>query len=195
MKEIIVWAIHAPAGTLALVTAVVAMCAKKGSTLHRKAGSCFTASMMVMLVSGIAAAYLKDSIDDMMLGAIVLYTSFTAWFAVHHKKNETGVLEEPALVWVVGFAITAFSISTGWREADVPPLAYVIWGRLLARSPAASVAPFALIAPCTGLVASAIAFAESYQPIQYAGMALILAGLAVIVLPARWAAMAGFKGG
>ena len=128
MKDIIVWAIHAPAGTLALVTAVVAMCAKKGSALHRKAGSCFTASMMVMLVSGIAAAYLKDSIDDMMLGAIVLYTLFSAWLAVHHKKNETGVLEGIALVWVVGFAITAFSISTGWREADVPPLAYLIWG-------------------------------------------------------------------
>ncbi|UCH40262.1 MAG: hypothetical protein JSU67_00720, partial [Gammaproteobacteria bacterium] len=73
MKDIIVWAIHAPAGTLALVTAVVAMFAKKGSALHRKAGSCFTASMIVMLVSGIVTAYLKDSIDDMMLGAIVLY--------------------------------------------------------------------------------------------------------------------------
>lgn len=84
--------------------------------------------MMVMLVAGIAAAYLKDSIDDMMLGAIVLYTLFTAWLAAHHKKNETGVLEVIALVWVVGFAITAFSISTGWREADVPPLAYLIWG-------------------------------------------------------------------
>ena len=64
-------------------------------------------------------------------------------------------------------------------------LAYVIWGRLLASYPAASVAPFALIAPCAGLVASAIAFAESYRAIQYAGMALILAGLAVIVLPAK----------
>ena len=134
MKDIIVWAIHTPAGTLALVTAVVAMCAKKGSARHRKAGSYFTASMMVMLVSGIAAAYLKDSINDIMLGAIVLYTLFTAWLAVHHKKNETGVLEGIALIWVVGFAIAAFSISTGWREADappltdVPPLAYLVWG-------------------------------------------------------------------
>lgn len=128
MKDILVWAIHAPAGTLVLVTAVVAMFANKGSALHRKAGSCFTLSMMVMLVSGIAAAYLKDSIDDMMLGAIVLYTVFTAWLTAHHKKNETGLLEVIALIWVVGFAITAFSISTGWREADVPPLAYLIWG-------------------------------------------------------------------
>ncbi len=130
MKDIIVWAIHAPAGTLVLGTAVVAMFSKKGSALHRKAGSCFTASMMVMLVSGIAVAYLKDSVDDMMLGAIVLYTVFTAWLTVHHKKNETGLLEVIALIWVVGFAITAFSISMGWRAAEVPPMAYLIWGGL-----------------------------------------------------------------
>ncbi len=130
MKDIIVWAIHGPAGTLVLVTAVVAMFAKKGNAPHRKAGSCFTVSMMVMLVSGIAAGYLKDSIDDMMLGAIVLYTVFTAWLAVHHKKNETGLLEVIALIWVIGFAITAFSSSMGWRAVEVPPLAYLIWGGL-----------------------------------------------------------------
>jgi len=129
MKDIIVWTIHAPAGTLVLVAAVVAMFAKKGSTLHRKAGSCFTVSMMVMLVSGIAAAYLKDSIDDMMLGALVMYTVFTAWLTVHHKSNETGLLEAIALIWVVGFAVTAFSISMGWREVEVP-FAYLFWGGL-----------------------------------------------------------------
>jgi hypothetical protein len=129
MKDIIVWAIHTPAGTIVLVTAVLAMFAKKGSALHRKAGSCFTVSMMVMLVSGIAAAHLKNSIGDMMLGAIVMYTVFTAWLTVHHKKNETGLLEVTALIWVVGFAITAFAISMGWREEEAP-FAYLIWGGL-----------------------------------------------------------------
>lgn len=129
MKDIIVWAIHAPAGMLVLVTAVVAMSAEKGSVLHRKAGSCFTLSMMFMLVSGVAAAYLKESIDDMMLGALVMYTVITAWLAVHHKKNETGLPEVVALIWVVGFAITAFSISLGWRDVEAP-FAYLIWGGL-----------------------------------------------------------------
>lgn len=127
MKDMIVWAIHTPAGTLVLVTAVVAMFAKKGSALHRKAGTLFSASMMVMLVSGIAAAYLKDSIDDMMLGAIVMYTVFTAWLAVHHRNNQTNHLEVMALIWIIGFAIIAFSISLGWREVKVPG-AYLVWG-------------------------------------------------------------------
>jgi len=129
MKDIIVWAIHSPAGTVVLVTAVVAMFVKKGSALHRKAGSWFTVSMMVMLVSGIAAAYLKNSIDDMMLGVIVMYTVFTAWLTVHHKKNEPGLMEISALIWVVGFAITAFAISMGWQEVQAP-IAYVMWGGL-----------------------------------------------------------------
>lgn len=129
MKDIVVWAIHAPAGTVVLVSAVVAMFVEKGSAIHRKAGSYFTVSMMIMLVSGIAAAYLKESIDDMMLGAFVTYTVITAWLAVHHKKNETGLPEVVALIWVVSFATIAFSISLGWREVETP-FAYQIWGGL-----------------------------------------------------------------
>jgi O-acetylserine/cysteine efflux transporter len=60
--------------------------------------------------------------------------------------------------------------------------AYAAWGSLLQRYPAAVVAPFALIAPCTGVLASAVIFGEAPAPVRYAGMALILAGLAVTVL-------------
>ena len=127
MKDIIVWFIHAPAGGLVLVTSLVAMFASKGSALHRKAGSCFTLSMMVMLISGIAAAYLKESTDDMMLGAFVMYTVLTARLAARHKKNETGVLELIALVWISGLAATAFFISAGWQVVEAPG-AYLVWG-------------------------------------------------------------------
>ena len=62
-------------------------------------------------------------------------------------------------------------------------VAYASWGSLLQRYPAAVVAPFALVAPCAGLVSSALVFREVFSPARYAGMALILAGLAVIVVP------------
>lgn len=65
----------------------------------------------------------------MMLGAIVMYTVFTAWLTVHHKKNETGILEVTSLIWVIGFALTAFAISMGWQEEETP-FAYLIWGGL-----------------------------------------------------------------
>lgn len=63
--------------------------------------------------------------------------------------------------------------------------AYVIWGDLLNRYSAAMVTPFALIAPCVGVVASSLAFGEIFGPVRYGGMALILLGLAIIVLPGR----------
>ncbi len=62
-------------------------------------------------------------------------------------------------------------------------LAYAIWGHLLTRYPAAVVTPFSLLVPCTGILASAIVFGEVFPPIRYGGMALILAGLAIVVLP------------
>lgn len=65
--------------------------------------------------------------------------------------------------------------------------AYAIWGNLLNRYPAAMVAPFALISPCVGVIASSLAFGEVFGPVRYAGMALILVGLAVIVGPFNWA--------
>jgi O-acetylserine/cysteine efflux transporter len=68
-------------------------------------------------------------------------------------------------------------------------VAYGMWGYLLQRYSAAVVAPFALLSPCTGVLASALIFGEVFEPLRYAGMALILAGLAVVVLPAGWTRM------
>src|SRR5437899_3746544 len=62
---------------------------------------------------------------------------------------------------------------------------YAAWGRLLQRHSASVVAPFALLSPCTAVVASTVIFGEASSPLRYAGMALILAGLAILVIPAR----------
>ena len=62
-------------------------------------------------------------------------------------------------------------------------VAYAIWGDLLHRYPAAVITPFAFLAPCVGVAASAIIFGETFGPVRYAGMALILGGLAVIARP------------
>jgi O-acetylserine/cysteine efflux transporter len=74
-------------------------------------------------------------------------------------------------------------------------VAYAVWSHLLKRYPTAMVTPFALLVPCTGVVASALIFHETFSASRFAGMALIVAGLAVIVLPrairSRWRGMSG----
>jgi O-acetylserine/cysteine efflux transporter len=66
-------------------------------------------------------------------------------------------------------------------------LAYGLWSYLLQRYPAATVAPFSLLVPATGIISSALLLGETFGAMRLAGMALILAGLAVIVWPARGA--------
>ena len=126
MKDIVVWVIHTPAGTVGLVSAFVALFAIKGGALHRKAGTCFTVSMLIMLVSGFVAALLKESTGDMFLSAVVMYTVYSAWLTAHHKRNESGFLEHVAFVWIIAIAIAALFISAGWREVSAPN-AYLFW--------------------------------------------------------------------
>jgi O-acetylserine/cysteine efflux transporter len=65
------------------------------------------------------------------------------------------------------------------------PIAYGMWSYLLQRYPASVVAPFALLSPATGILSSTLILGEVFGPLRYAGMALILAGLAVIVWPTK----------
>jgi O-acetylserine/cysteine efflux transporter len=79
---------------------------------------------------------------------------------------------------------------SGWASAlylglVATTLAYALWGTLLRRHPASTVAPFALLVPPVGAVAGALAFGERFGPLRLAGMVVVLLGLAVILVPAR----------
>ena len=60
-------------------------------------------------------------------------------------------------------------------------VAYAIWGFLLRRYPAASVTPFALLAPFVAAGAAALMLGERFG-LCVGRMALVLAGLAALVL-------------
>jgi O-acetylserine/cysteine efflux transporter len=67
------------------------------------------------------------------------------------------------------------------------PIAYGMWGYLLQRYSTAVVAPFALLSPCTGILGSVLILGETFTTLRLSGMALILAGLAVILVPVSFA--------
>ena len=64
-------------------------------------------------------------------------------------------------------------------------LAFPLWNRLLARYPAATVTPFALLVPVVGIVSTNALLGEPFERAEAAGGALILAGVALNVLAAR----------
>jgi O-acetylserine/cysteine efflux transporter len=72
-------------------------------------------------------------------------------------------------------------------------IAYAIWGFLLRRYPAAAVTPFALLAPFVAAGAAALVLGERFGSLRVSGMALVLAGLAVLVL--RPAAVRAYRRG
>jgi len=95
----------------------------------------------------------------------------------------SSVFDERSLVKALADASWASLGAAFYLGAMATTVAYALWGDLLRRYSTAVVAPFALLAPCVGVVTSAIMFNEQFGPLRYAGMILILAGLAVIVLP------------
>ncbi len=64
-------------------------------------------------------------------------------------------------------------------------LAYGLWARLLAKYPTGAVAPFALLTPVAGMISARLLFDEPMRPVELAGAALVMAGLAINVLGAR----------
>ena len=88
--------------------------------------------------------------------------------------------------------LTALSTASGLQLGAVlylgvvaTVLAYAIWGQLLRRYPAATVAPFALLVPFVAAYASSLVFGERFGMLRLVGMGLVLLGLAVIVIPWR----------
>jgi hypothetical protein len=108
MKSIIVWLIHFAAGTIAVIAAIVAFTSRKGSRRHILAGRYFIASMLVMLVSGGVAGWLKPSLDDVLLATLVGYTALTAWLSVYRCAAIRRPMEWLALAFILllGLGIT-----------------------------------------------------------------------------------------
>jgi O-acetylserine/cysteine efflux transporter len=62
---------------------------------------------------------------------------------------------------------------------------YWVWGRLLHKYTAAQVVPFALLVPFVGAAGSSIVFGETFGPLRAAGMAVVICGIAVMLLVGR----------
>ena len=120
MKEIVVWLIHFPAGTVAIAAAFAAFHYPKGSSKHRKAGQVFTIAMLTMLISGGIAGAIKGSVEDIFLAALVSYIVITAWLTVRKHQPVIGILEYLALVYILVFGLVALSVDPLWDKAGEP---------------------------------------------------------------------------
>jgi O-acetylserine/cysteine efflux transporter len=96
------------------------------------------------------------------------------------------VLDGPTALW----SAAAHASWLGWMALLYLGLiasvfAYAVWGNLLQRYSTGAVAPFALLAPAVGAVASSFVYGENFTPTRLAGMGCMLLGLAIVMLPRR----------
>ena len=89
----------------------------------------------------------------------------------------------------VGQALLALNWSGVWAVLYISilstTLGFGIWGWLLKQYPAATVAPFSLLVPIFGAASAAIVLGERFGPARMTGMALIIAGLVIVVVPLK----------
>lgn len=93
-------------------------------------------------------------------------------------------LDGPA---AVSDALTAIGWNGAGAIAYIAVLATIvgfgIWGELLKRYPAGTVAPFSLLVPVFGAGSAAVFLGERFGPARLSGMALILVGLVIVTTP------------
>jgi len=96
------------------------------------------------------------------------------------------LLEGPA---AIGTAVTHFPLSAGLSTLYTAALStlfcYAVWNMLLARYPAAEVAPFTLLVPVIGIVAAGVLLGERPNAAEAIGGVVLLAGVGIAVLPWR----------
>jgi len=114
--------IHIAAGAVGLVSGTIAVIARKGGPLHRKAGTVFVASMAVIAVFAIYLGFaVPDQLTNVFIGAFALYLVATAWMTVRRREGASGVFERWALLVALclcaPFAILTFQLAVG-----LPPL-------------------------------------------------------------------------
>ncbi|WP_225205120.1 EamA family transporter [Novosphingobium huizhouense] len=114
---------------------------------------------------------------------MLAYVVWSALFAVPPLLGFALLLEGPAAMargiaaadgWTWGAVL--------WQSVGNTMFGYAAWGWLLARHPAAQVAPLALLVPVFGLGASALLLGEPLQGWKLAAFALVMMGLALGML-------------
>ncbi|MCM2308658.1 MAG: EamA family transporter [Sulfuritalea sp.] len=84
--------------------------------------------------------------------------------------------------------------AVAWQAWGNSLFGYAAWGWLLARHPAATITPMAMLVPVFGMGASALWLDESLPPWKLAAAALVMAGLAINLLWPRLRAALAARG-
>lgn len=159
---------------------------------------------LALAAAGLAIIGFNAGADATPLGLGLVLVAAASWAAGNMvAKGEPGVDILAFVVWASVFSVPPLLVLSlafdGWPAmvrglAGATPLTwaavlwqsvgntlfgYAAWGWLLARHPAATITPAALLVPLFGIGASAVLLHEGLQPWKIGATALVLGGLAL----------------
>lgn len=120
-----------------------------------------------------------DVLPFMVWSSLVPIVPFVLLSLLFDDAATRAVWRAPAALSVATWVSLAY---LGWCATI---LAYALWTALLKRHPANKVAPFSLAVPVVGISSGMIVLGDVITPWQWAGTALVVASLAMVMFGAR----------
>jgi O-acetylserine/cysteine efflux transporter len=145
----------------------------------------------IAMVLGAALSWAGGNLVGRRAGRVDMlgYVVWSSAFAVPPLLVLSLLVEGPAAIL---HGLEAAGVGTWvavvWQAAGNTLFGYAAWGWLLARHPAATIAPWALGVPVFGLASAALVLHEPMPAWKLGASALVIAGLGIIVLWPRWRA-------
>ncbi len=136
----------------------------------------------LLLVLGAAISWAAGNMVGRGAGQVdmLAYVIWSSLFAIPPLAIMALAIEGwPAIVQGVSRATTSVWLTIVWQAVGNAMFGYGVWGWLLARYPAATVAPMALMIPVFGMGASALYLGEALPLWKLGAAALVMAGLAL----------------
>lgn len=112
--------IHIAGGLVAIVAGPLSLLAPKGRWLHRRAGTAFFYSMLVMAGAALVASVFKGHKVNLAASALTLYLVVTAWSIVKARAGTVTLVERWAPFAAAAIALGALSV--GILTAAAPGL-------------------------------------------------------------------------
>ena len=110
-------AFHVATGVVALTAGSIAIGARKGGTLHRRAGLVFVVSMIAMGFAAVGISFYEGK-ESVTGGALTAYLVFTAWTTLRPLPRARRQIE--TLLMVFAFTMAALGYVHGYNALSRP---------------------------------------------------------------------------
>lgn len=172
------------AAALALATAGYGVVAWHGATDPGTAVTLF--GLALVLAAGFSWACANMVMRGVGRVNMVAFTAWSSLFAIVPLALISLAIEGPArMAHALAHASMAAWLAVAWQALGNTVFAFGVWGWLLARHPAVTITPLALLVPVFGILASAVLLAEPLPFWKLGAAGLVLAGLSLNVYASR----------